>query len=65
MDLCLKIVFPSRRTRNVAQFVGDNKTKICYAKTCKMLCVTTSFDLWMSKGTHHIFALAINFLKVD
>jgi hypothetical protein len=49
MDLCPRIVFPSRRTRSVAQFVGDNKTKICYAKTCKMLFVTTSFDLWMSK----------------
>jgi hypothetical protein len=23
---------------------------------------TTSFDLWMSKGVHHIFALVINFL---
>ncbi len=55
------IVFPSKRTRSVAQFVKDNKTKIFYAKTCKMLFVTTSFDLWMSKGTHHIFALAINF----
>jgi hypothetical protein len=27
--------------------------------------VTTSFDLWMSKGTHDIFAFVINFLGVD
>jgi hypothetical protein len=26
---------------------------------------TTSFYLWMSKGTHHIFVLVINFLGVD
>ncbi len=24
-----------------------------------------SFDLWMSKGGHDIFALAINFLGID
>jgi len=32
MDLRSRIVFPSRRTRSVAQFVGDNKTRICYAQ---------------------------------
>jgi hypothetical protein len=53
-NLSPRIIFPSRRIRSVVQFVGDNKTKICYVKTCKMLFVTTSFDLWMSKGTHHI-----------
>jgi hypothetical protein len=26
---------------------------------------TRSFDLWMSKGTHNIFALVINFLGFD
>jgi hypothetical protein len=25
-------------------------------------CVTTSFDLWMSKGAHDVFILVINFL---
>jgi hypothetical protein len=25
----------------------------------------TSFDLWMSKGVHDIFAIVINFLRVD
>ncbi len=25
----------------------------------------TSFDLWMSKGAHDIFALVINFLGFD
>jgi hypothetical protein len=25
----------------------------------------TSFDLWMSKGTHDLFALVINFLGFD
>ncbi len=26
---------------------------------------TTSFDLWMSKGVHDIFAIVINFLKAN
>ncbi len=25
------------------------------------ICVTTNFDLWMSKGTHDVFVLVINF----
>jgi hypothetical protein len=26
---------------------------------------TKSFDLWMSKGVHDIFAIVINFLRAD
>ncbi len=28
-------------------------------------CATTSFDLWMSKGAHDVFALVISFLGFD
>jgi hypothetical protein len=34
------------------------KLKQCYF-------VTTSFDLWMSKGAHDVFALVINFLNEE
>jgi hypothetical protein len=28
-------------------------------------CVTTNFDLWMSKGAHDVFVLVINVLRSD
>jgi hypothetical protein len=28
-------------------------------------CVSTNFDLWMSKGAHDVFVLIINFLGSD
>jgi hypothetical protein len=28
-------------------------------------CVITSFDLWMSKGAHDVFALVITFLELN
>ncbi len=34
------------------------KLKQCYY-------ATTSFDLWMSKGAHDVFALVINFLNEE
>jgi hypothetical protein len=39
-----------------------------YVKSIKLVeyCSTkTNFDLWMSKKTHNIFVLVINFLRVD
>jgi len=47
MHLCLKIVFPSKKkhifTKSVAQFGGEEKTKICFIKTCKMLFYRNKF----------------------
>ncbi len=34
------------------------KLKQCYS-------TTSSFDLWMSKGAHNVFALVISFLNED
>jgi len=31
----------------------------------KCVFITRSFDLWMSKGAHDVFALVLNFLKKD
>ncbi len=43
------------------------KTKQLYVLPTLVEChsVTTSFDLWMSKVGHDIFALVINFLRDD
>jgi len=40
------------------------KTKQIYVlpKLTNCICAIASFDLWMSKGVHDIFALVINFL---
>ncbi len=43
------------------------KTKQLYVLLALIDCyyVTTSFDLWMSKGAYDIFALVIRFLGFD
>jgi hypothetical protein len=43
------------------------KTKQIYVlpKLTNYIFATTSFDLWMSKGAHDIFALVMNFLGCD
>jgi hypothetical protein len=43
------------------------KTRQLYVSLASTEChyVIASFDLWMSKGGHDIFALVINFLRVD
>jgi hypothetical protein len=42
------------------------KTKQTYVLPILTKCVSTttlSFDLWMSKGVHDVFALIVNFLE--
>jgi hypothetical protein len=43
------------------------KTKQLYVLPTLIKChsTTTSFDLWMSKAGHDVFALVINLLSVD
>jgi hypothetical protein len=43
------------------------KTKQVYVlpKLTNYISATTSFDMWMSKGAHDIFALVINLLGYD
>jgi hypothetical protein len=43
------------------------KTEQLYVLPTLIEChsVTSSFDLWMSKAKHDVFALVINFLGVD
>jgi len=42
-----------------------NKTNIYFVKICKYYFLTTSFDLWKSKGAHSIFVLVTIFFRVD
>jgi hypothetical protein len=41
------------------------KKKEVLSRLIDCIFATTSFDLWMSKGVHDIFALVINFLGSD
>jgi len=45
--------------------VESTKQKYLLRKLVECYYVTTSFDLWISRGAHDIFVLAINFLGVD
>ncbi len=68
MHLCPSIVFPSRK-----QFFHEllfelmEKIKQLYVLPTLIEChsTTSSFDLWMSKVGHDVFALVINFSSVD
>jgi len=65
LHLSPRIMFPSRK-----QFFQDilfnlvEKTKQIYVlpKFTNCISTTISFDLWMPKGVHDIFAFVINFL---
>jgi hypothetical protein len=64
MHLCPRIVFPSRKQNFHELLLGlIEKTKQFYVLPILVEShfPTTSFDLWMSKSGHDIFALVINF----
>jgi hypothetical protein len=44
--------------------VEKTKQKYVLPKLKKLYFAITSFDLWMSKGTHDVFALMISFFGV-
>jgi hypothetical protein len=41
------------------------QVEICFTIVGDYISLTTSFDLWMSYGTHDVFALIIIFFKND
>jgi hypothetical protein len=68
MHLCPKIVFPSKKQfSNELLPILVEKTRQLYVLPTLANChfAITSFDLWMSKAGHDIFALMINFLRGD
>jgi hypothetical protein len=68
LHLCPRVVLPFRRpfSRNILSKLVE-KIKQLYVLLALADCyyVTTSFDLWMSKGAYDIHALVIKFLGFD
>jgi hypothetical protein len=68
LQLCPRVILPSKKLFSQEILLElVKKTKQLYVLTClaKHFFPTSSFDLWMSKGTYDIFALVINFLGKD
>jgi hypothetical protein len=68
MHLCPRVVFPSRKMFSQEVLVGlVQKTKQEYVLLKLKQCYSTiaSFDLWMLKGAHNVFALVIRFLSEE
>jgi hypothetical protein len=66
MHLCSRVVFPSREMfsqETLVDVVDKTKQKYMLPKLKQCYYATISFDLWMSKGAHDVFALMINFLN--
>jgi hypothetical protein len=49
----------------LVDLMKKTKQKYVLPKLKQCYFVTTSFDLWMSKGAHDVFALVINFLNEE
>ncbi len=68
MHLCPRVVFPSRKMFSqevLVNLVKKTKQKYVLPKLKQCYYVIVSFDLWMSKGAHDVFALVINFLSEE
>ncbi len=66
--LCPKLNFPSKRQFSLKLFPRlIEKKSQQYVILALVACfsTTTSFDIWMSKGTYDVFALVIIFLNND
>jgi hypothetical protein len=62
--LCPKMVFPNRKVFVDDLFFGlVEKTMFTYVHLAFVDCISTTctFDLWMSKGVHDVFAIVVNF----
>jgi hypothetical protein len=68
LHLCPRVVLPFKKpfSRNFLSKLVE-KIKQLYVLLALADCyyVTTSFDLWMSKGVYDIYALVIKFLEFD
>jgi len=58
-------VFPSRKQFSQKILPNLVEKKKVLPKLIDCISANASFDLWMSKGAHDIFALLINFLGFD
>ncbi len=68
LHLCPRVVLPFRKSFSreiLSKLVKKIKQLYVLLALAKCYYVTTSFDLWMSKGAYDIYALVINFLGFD
>jgi hypothetical protein len=66
MHLCPIVVFPSKKLfsrEDLVNLVEKTKQEYMLPKLKQCYSTTFSFDLWMSKGAHNVFALVISFLN--
>ncbi len=66
MHLCPRVMFPSRKTFSQEIFVNlveNTKEEHVLPKLKQCYSTIASFDLWMSKGAHDVFALVISILN--
>jgi len=45
--------------------VNTTSTEFVQPALVKCLIATCTFDLWMSKGAHDVFAMVVNFLSIN
>jgi hypothetical protein len=66
--LCPKLNFLSKRQFSqeiLPRLVEKTSQQYVHLALANSFSTTTSFDLWISKGTYDVFALMINFLNND
>ncbi len=66
--LCPKVSFSSRKvfTKKVLpSLVNTTSTEFVQFALVECLTATCTFDLWMSKGAHDVFAMVVNFLSIS
>jgi len=68
IHLCPKVAFPSRKMFSqevLVDLMEKTKQEYVLLKLKQCYSTTTSFDLWMSKGAHDVFALVIGSLSEE
>ncbi len=68
MHLCPRIVFSSRKMFSqevLVDLVKKTKQEYVLPKLKQGYSIIASFDLWISKGAHDVFALVISFLNEE
>jgi len=68
LHLCPRVVLPFRKQFSkeiLSKLVEKIKQLYVLLALVDFYYVTTSFDLWMSKGAYDIYALVINFLGFE
>jgi hypothetical protein len=65
LHLCRQVVFPFRKQISHEILLNLVEKMKQVPKLANCISINKSFNLWMSKGAHNIFALVINLLGFD